>query len=85
MTTPYQQLTQVKRYQIEAGLARKENQASIAKQLGVSPATISREIRRNGSGLPYNADVATIKSDTRRAQARKFCKPVVRLSQRLPV
>lgn len=37
MTTPYQQLTQVKRYQIEAGLARKENQARITKQLGVSP------------------------------------------------
>jgi IS30 family transposase len=85
MTTPYQQLTQVKRYPIEVGLARKESQASIAKQLGVSPATISRKVRRNGSGLPYKADVATSKSDTRRAQARRFCKPAVWLSQRLPV
>lgn len=85
MTTPYRQLTQGQRYQIEAGLARKESQASIAKQLGVSPATISREVRRNSSQAAYKAAAATSKSDTRRAQARKFCKPVVWLTQRLPV
>ena len=85
MATPCQQLTQVKRYQIEAGLARKESQASIAKQLGVSPATISLEFRRNGFELSYKADVASSTSDLRRAQARKFCKPVVWFSQRLPV
>jgi IS30 family transposase len=85
MTTHYRQLTQCQRYQIEAGLACKESQASIAKRPGVSSATISREVRRNGSELPYKADEATKKSDTRRAQARRFCKPVVWLSQRIPV
>ena len=42
MTTPYRQLTQSQRYQIEAGLRAKESQASIAKQVGVHPSTISR-------------------------------------------
>ena len=37
MTTPYRQLTQGQRYQIEAGLRAKESQASIAKQVGVPP------------------------------------------------
>lgn len=47
MTTPYRRLTQWQRYQIEAGLRAKEGQASIAKQVGVPPSTISREIHRN--------------------------------------
>jgi IS30 family transposase len=47
MTTPYRQLTQGQRYQIEAGLRAKQSQASIAKQVGVHPSTISREVRRN--------------------------------------
>jgi len=50
-------VTQGQRYQIEMGLACKQSQAGIAKQLGVHPATISREIRRNGrvrgSGLAF--------------------------------
>jgi DNA-binding NarL/FixJ family response regulator len=40
MTTPYRQLTQGQRYQIEGGLAAGKSQARIAKQLGVHPATI---------------------------------------------
>jgi IS30 family transposase len=62
-----------------------KSQASIAKQLYVSPSTISREVRRNSTQTPYKADEATKKSDTRRAQAREFCKSVVWLSKRIPV
>jgi IS30 family transposase len=85
MTTPYQQLTQGQRYQIEMGLACKQSQAGIAKQLGVHPATISREVRRNGSTQPYKADAAMKQSDARRASARKFCKPRVWLKSHLPL
>lgn len=85
MTTPYRQLTQGQRYQIEMGLACKQSQASIAKQLGVDPATISREVRRNGSSQAYKADAATKKSEARRASARKFCKPRVWLKSHLPL
>ena len=85
MTTPYRQLTQGQRYQIEGALAAGKNQASIAKQLNVSPSTISREIRRNGLQTGYSAAEATKKNDARRAQARKFCKPVAWLRQRLSV
>ena len=55
MTTPYRQLTQGQRYQIEAGLRAKESQANIAKQVGVHPSTISREVRRNRSENVYEA------------------------------
>ena len=85
MTTPYRQLTQGQRYQIEGGLAAGESQTSIAKQLGVHPATISREVRRNSSQASYEAFLATQKSDVRRAQARKYCKPVTWLSNYLPL
>jgi len=43
----YQQLTNDERYQIKACLQLHMNQISIAKLLNRSPATISREIRRN--------------------------------------
>ena len=76
MTTPYRQLTQGQRYQIEAGLRAKESQANIAKQLGVHPSTISREVRRNRSENVYEAVSVTHESDVRRAGARKFCKLV---------
>lgn len=85
MTTPYRQLTQGQRYQIEMGLACKQSQAAIAKQLGVDPATISREIRRNGGTRPYKADAAMKKSDARRAGARKCCKPRAWLKSHLPL
>ena len=50
----YQQLTNDERYQIKACLQLHMNQISIAKLLNRSPATISREIRRNtGVILPF--------------------------------
>ncbi|MBN0245388.1 helix-turn-helix domain-containing protein, partial [Pseudomonas aeruginosa] len=76
MTTHYRQLTQGQRYQIEAGLSAGKSQASIAKQVGVHPSTISREVRRNSSQKTYKAVAATHESDARRAQARKHCKPL---------
>jgi IS30 family transposase len=85
MTTPYRQLTQGQRYQIEAGLIAGKNQVSLAKQLGVHPATISREIRRNSTENRYAAVPATQKSDARRAQAHKYCKPVAWFRHYLPI
>ena len=85
MTTPYRQLTQGQRYQIEGGLAAGKSQASIAKQLGVHPATISREVRRNSSQKCYKAVSATMQSDAGRADARKHCKPVTWFSHYLPL
>ena len=85
MTTHYRQLTQCQRYQIEAGLSAGKSQASIAKQVGVAPSTISREVRRNGSQKTYKAVLATHESTVRRAGARKFSKPVAWLIHHLPV
>ncbi|WP_338726363.1 IS30 family transposase [Shewanella baltica] len=85
MTTHYRQLTQAQRYQIESGLACGMSQVRVAKQLGVHPATISREVRRNGGTHPYKADAATKKSDARRASAGKFCKPRAWLKAHLPL
>lgn len=85
MTTPYRQLTQGQRYQIEAGLRAKESQTNIAKQVGVHPSTISREVRRNRSENVYEAVSAPHESDVRRAGARKFCKPLAWLSHHLAI
>ena len=85
MTMPYRQLTQGQRYQIEAGLRAKESQANSAKQVGVLPSTISREVRRNRSENVYEAVSAPHESDVRRAEARKFCKPVTWLSHHLAI
>ena len=85
MTTHYRQLTQGQRYQIEAGLSAGKSQASIAKQVGVHPSTISREVRRNSSQKTYKAVAATHESDARRAQARKHCKPLTWFSHYLPL
>ncbi len=64
MKTHYQQMTQVQRYQIEAGLACGKSQASIAKQVGVHPSTVSRELRRNRSRGLYQATHAQYKNVT---------------------
>ncbi len=42
----YTQLTQQQRYQISAGLRSQWSQARIAKEIGVNPSTVSRELRR---------------------------------------
>lgn len=57
----YAQLTLAQRYQIQALSQQKCVQKDIAKQVGVSPATISRELARNrqtNSAQPYQAQIA---------------------------
>ncbi len=48
----------MQRYQIEAGLACENSQASIAKQIGVPPSTVSREIKRNSISNGYTVQAA---------------------------
>lgn len=72
MNADYQQLTQVQRYQIEAGLASGESQSSIAKEVGVYRSTISREIRRNSMEEGYEATHAQCKSMIRRKHHTSF-------------
>jgi len=67
----YRQLTQEQRYQIEglkkAGYLQKE----IAKEVGVSASTISRELRRNRGRAGYAGAVAQRTRNRRQRQARK--------------
>jgi len=85
MTTHYRQLTLEQRYQIEAGLACGMTRCGIAKQLGVHPSTVGREIHRNGAQVTYKAVLADKRSDVRQRGARKFCKPTVWLHAHLPL
>lgn len=43
----YNHLTREQRYAIYLGLQRKDSRSAIARQIGVSPSTVSREISRN--------------------------------------
>lgn len=49
----YTQLTREQRYQIYALQKEAHNQAAIARNLGVHPSTISRELKRNRGGRGY--------------------------------
>ncbi|WP_444944881.1 IS30 family transposase [Microbulbifer sp. ZKSA006] len=70
----YNQLTENERYQIDAlkkvGLTQKE----IADQLGRSPSTISRELKRNRGLRGYRPAQAQRLSDSRRTKAYKAIK-----------
>ena len=57
----------------------------LAKQLGVNPSTVGREIHRNGAQVTYKAVLADKRSDVRQRGARKFCKPTVWLHAHLPL
>jgi transposase, IS30 family len=70
----YKQLNQAQRYQIEILKKAGKNQKEIAELLGVSPATISRELKRNKSQKDYRPKQAQIKTDKRRKQAAKATK-----------
>ena len=43
----YKHLTREQRYAIYLGLQRKDSRSAIARQIGVSPSTVSREVSRN--------------------------------------
>lgn len=45
----YNHLTREQRYAIYLGLQRKDSRSAIARQIGVSPSTVSREISRNST------------------------------------
>ena len=45
----YHHLTREQRYAIYLGLQRKDSRSAIARQIGVSPSTVSREISRNST------------------------------------
>jgi IS30 family transposase len=70
----YKQLSQAQRYQIEILNKAGKNQKEIAELLGVSPATISRELKRNKGKKGYRPKQAQIKTDKRRKQAAKALK-----------
>lgn len=45
----YNHLTREQRYAIYLGLQRKDSRSAIARQIGVSPSTVGREISRNST------------------------------------
>ncbi|WP_299011143.1 IS30 family transposase [uncultured Shewanella sp.] len=68
----YQQLTEGKRYQISALLAKEHSKAAIARVLNVHPATISRELARNGSKQGYDPKQAQALATQRKQNAAKY-------------
>jgi IS30 family transposase len=70
----YKQLSQAQRYQIEILKKAGKNQKEIAELLGVSAATISRELMRNKGQKGYRPKQAQIKADKRKKQAAKALK-----------
>jgi IS30 family transposase len=70
----YNQRNQAQRYPIEILKKAGKSQKEIAELLGVSPATISRELKRNKGQKGYRPKQAQIKADHRKKQAAKALK-----------
>jgi IS30 family transposase len=70
----YSQLTECQRYQIEALKKVQKNQKEIGEIVGVSAATISRELKRNTGKRGYRPKQANIKAVSRRENAAKAIK-----------
>ena len=69
----YRQLTQEQRYQIGASLRIGMKRSEIAKEIKVDKSTVSREIRRNGSGRwGYNPSRACRAARERHQRKRKY-------------
>ena len=69
----YRQLTQEQRYQIGACVRIGMNRSEIAKEIKVHKATVSRELRRNGSGQwGYNSSRAVALARERHREKRKY-------------
>jgi IS30 family transposase len=68
-----QVLSLVEREEISRGLSIKQSLRAIARQLGRSPSTISREVRRNGGTADYRA-AASDQAAWDRALRPKLCK-----------
>ena len=62
----YKQLTREQRYAISLGIKEGKTQKAIARQIGVSSSTVSRELRRNKSHRVYSYSLADEMSRERR-------------------
>lgn len=70
----YRQLTVDQRYTIEDMRAKGHSQKQIAAAIGVHPATVSRELRRNSGRYGYCGARADQKARRRRRQAGSRCR-----------
>lgn len=68
------QLTDRERYQIEALKREGFSQTEIARSLGRSPSTISRELARNSDAKGYRGSLAVKRTERRRRGAKKRIK-----------
>src|SRR5574343_2012589 len=75
MTKNYTQLSLVQRYQIQAFIKAEKKQKWIAEHLGVTPSTISREIRRNTAQRGRTAGSYIATNAQRRTEQRHQLKP----------
>ena len=66
----YQQLSESERHAIALGLQQKQSLSAIARALGRSKSTISRECARNTGAKAYTSKFAQQRSDRRRCFAR---------------
>lgn len=70
----YNRLTSEQRYAIETFLRKGEDPSEIARSLGVSPSTISREIRRDGMTSNSYCHSKAHKHAQRALQTKSHCK-----------
>lgn len=77
MKRKYKQLSLSQRYVIEMMLKQNKKIKEISLEIGVSPSTINREIKRNGSPIygKYTAEQAQKRRDERRKNSNK--KPII--------
>jgi len=69
---PGSALSAYEREEIRVGIERDESVRSIARRLGRSPSTISREVKRNDGRTRYRAATAQRRTDRRRARPKPF-------------
>ena len=77
----YDQIKESERHAIALGLQQKQSIRAIARALGRSPSTISREIHRNAGGHGYASKYAQQRSDRR----RRFARPQPKLHSQGPL
>ncbi len=77
--TMYKELTSEQRYAIFVNLKKHVSQKDIAERIGVSPATVSREIKRNSTS---NGEYIWDKAQ-KMADARKYRTPYRKTSEEL--
>lgn len=68
--TKYEQIHEAERHAIALGVQQKQSIRAIARALGRSPSTISREIRRNAGGQGYVSRFAQQRCSIRRYYSR---------------